>query len=207
MVTATLSVLTPAISGLLLFVVALLFQLIYQERMRTTLVILFHTRTARLQALRTLKCIDESMTTYFSTYTLVNVCLGTVTFALAWLVGLPNPLLWGILAGTLNYVPYVGPAVVAATLAAVGLLTFPSLVGAALAPLVYIAIVTVEGQFLTPYLMGRRLELNPFAVFLSIAFCTWLWGPVGAFLAVPMLMVATVSIEHAFAEAKPELPN
>jgi predicted PurR-regulated permease PerM len=205
-VTTALSVLTPALSELLLFVIALLFYLIYQERMRTTLVVLFHTREARLEAIRTLKGIDESMTTYFSTYTLVNACLGLVTFALAWLVGLPNPLLWGILAGALNYVPYLGPALVAATLAVVGLLTFPSLAGAALAPLLFIAIVTVEGQLLTPYLMGRRLELNPFAVFLSIAFCTWLWGAVGAFLAVPLLIVATVSIEHAFAEAKPELP-
>jgi len=206
-VTTTLSVAAPAIGQMFLFVVALLFYLIYQERMRTALVILFHTREARLEALRTLKSIDESMTTYFSTYTLVNVCVGFATFALAWLVGLPNPLLWGILAGALNYVPYLGPAVVAATLAVVGLLTFESLAGAALAPLVYIAIEIVEGQFLTPYLMGRRLEINPFAVFLSIAFCTWLWGPVGAFLAVPLLMIATVSIEHAFGEEKPDLPG
>jgi predicted PurR-regulated permease PerM len=97
--------------------------------------------------------------------------------------------------------------VVAATLAVVALLTFESLAGAALAPLVYIAIEIVEGQFLTPYLMGRCLEINPFAVFLSIAFCTWLWGPVGAFLAVPLLMIATVSIEHAFGEEKPDLPG
>src|SRR5262249_22300317 len=109
-------------------------------------------------------------------------------------------------AGVLNYIPYLGPAVVAATLAVVGLLTFPSLAGAALAPAIYIAIVMVEGQVVTPYFMARRLEVNPFAVFLSVAFCTWLWGPVGAFLAVPLLMAATVTIEHAFAEAKPRLP-
>jgi predicted PurR-regulated permease PerM len=205
--TTALSVLTPAVGGLVLFVVALPFYLIYQERMRTALVILFRSRTARLEALRTLKCIDESMTTYFSTYTLVNVCVGLATFALTWLVGLPNPLLWGILAGVLNYVPYLGPAVVAATLAMAGLLTFPSLPEAAIAPLVYIAIQLTEGQFLTPYLMGRRLDINPFAVFLSIAFCAWLWGPAGAFLAVPLLLVATVSIEHAFPEAKPDLPG
>jgi predicted PurR-regulated permease PerM len=98
-VTTTLSVAAPAIGQIFLFVVALLFYLIYQERMRTALVILFHTRAARLEALRTLKSIDESMTTYFSTYTLVNVCVGFATFALAWLVGLPNPLLWGCRCG------------------------------------------------------------------------------------------------------------
>jgi predicted PurR-regulated permease PerM len=64
----------------------------------------------------------------------------------------------------------------------------------------------VEGQFLTPFFMGQRLEINPFAVFLAIAFCTWLWGPIGAFLAVPLLMASKVSLEHAFAEEKPQLP-
>jgi predicted PurR-regulated permease PerM len=97
--------------------------------------------------------------------------------------------------------------VVAVTLAIVGVITFPTLAQAAVAPLIFVAIVTVEGQFLTPAIMGRRLELNPFAVFLAIAFCTWLWGPVGAFLAVPLLMASTVSIEHAFAEEKPNLPD
>ena len=75
-----------------------------------------------------------------------------------------------------------------------------------IAPLIYLAIVTVEGHFITPAFMGRRLELNPFAVFLSIAFCTWLWGPIGAFLAVPLLMALTVTLGHAFGEEKPELP-
>ena len=65
----------------------------------------------------------------------------------------------------------------------------------------------VEGQFITPTLMGKRLEINPFAVFLAIAFCTWFWGPVGAFLAVPLLMALTVALEHSFEEEKPDLPH
>jgi predicted PurR-regulated permease PerM len=76
-------------------------------------------------------------------------------------------------------------AIVTATLRVVGLLTHPSLGEAVAAPLIFVAIVTVEGQFLTPALMGRRLELNPFAVFLAIAFCTWLWGALGAFRSEP----------------------
>jgi predicted PurR-regulated permease PerM len=205
-VTMTFAVLTPAVSQFLLFAGALLFYLIYQEKMRAAAVMLLHGHDARLEALRTLKCIDESMTTYFSTFTLVNLCLGAVTFALTYLAGLPNPLLWGVLAGVFNYVPYLGPTVVAATLAVVGLLTFPTLAEAAIAPVIFIAMVTVEGQFLTPFFMGQRLEINPFAVFLAIAFCTWLWGPIGAFLAVPLLMASKVSLEHAFAEEKPQLP-
>ncbi|HEY1244143.1 MAG TPA: AI-2E family transporter [Hyphomicrobiaceae bacterium] len=206
-VTATFDVLMPASGHFVLFVGALLFYLIYQERIRKAAVMLFSGREARLEALHTLQCIDDNMTTYFSTCTVVNLCLGVLTCGLAYAAGLPNALLWGVFACVLNYIPYLGPAIVAGTLALVGLLTFPSLGGAAVAPLAYMAIVVVEGQFITPYLMGRRLELNPFAVFLAIAFCLWLWGAVGAFLAVPLLMAVTVAAEHAFAEAKPALPD
>jgi predicted PurR-regulated permease PerM len=206
-VATTFGVVMPAAGQFVLFFGALLFYLIYQERIRTTIVMLFGGHDARLNALRTLRYIDDSMTTYFTTFTLVNLVLGALTFGLAHLIGLPNPLLWGVLACVLNYIPYLGPAIVAGTLAVAGLVAFSSLSQAAVAPLIYIAMVFFEGQFLTPYLMGRRLELNPFAVFLAIAFCMWLWGPVGAFLAVPLLMAATISIEHAFAEAKPSLPE
>jgi predicted PurR-regulated permease PerM len=206
-VTTIFAVLTPAVSQFILFVGALTFYLVYQERIQRTVVLFLRDRAARLTVLRTLSDVDENMTTYFCTFTLVNICLAIVTAILTWVVGLPNPVLWAVLAGILNCVPYIGPAIVVATLAIVGLVTFPTLAEAAVAPLIYIAIVTVEGQFLTPTFMGRRLELNPFAVFLAIAFCTWLWGPVGAFLAVPLLMTLTVTLGHTITEEKPELPQ
>src|SRR5947207_11871 len=123
------------------------------------------------------------------------------------LASFSQPLLWGVLATLLNYVPYLGPAVVIGTLAIVGLLLYPTLEEAAVAPLFYLGLVTIEGQFITPTLMGRRLEINPFAVFLAIAFCTWFWGPVGAFLAVPLLMALSVALQNSFEEEKPDLPN
>ncbi len=206
-VTTIFSVLTPAVSQFILVMGALIFYLVYQTRLRSTVVYLFSDRETRLTALRILSNIDENMTRYFGAFTVVNVCLGAVTVLLTWAVGLPNPLLWGVLAAVFNYVPYIGPAIVVATLAVVGLITFPTLAEAVVAPLIYVAIITVEGHFLTPALMGRQLELNPFAVFLAIAFCTWLWGPVGAFVAVPLLMALTVTIGHVFAEEKPQLPQ
>jgi predicted PurR-regulated permease PerM len=206
-VTTIFSILTPAVSQFILFIGALVFYLVYQKRLRSTVVFLLSDREARLATLRTLSDIDANMTTYFGAFTIINTCLAVATVALTWAVGLPNPLLWGVLAGVLNYIPYIGPAIVVATLSVVGLLTYSSLSEASVAPLIFLAIVTVEGQFLTPSLMGRRLELNPFAVFLAIAFCTWLWGPLGAFLAVPLLMALSVTLGHAFAEEKPELPQ
>jgi predicted PurR-regulated permease PerM len=206
-VTTIFSVLTPAVSQFILFIGALVFYLVYQKRIRNTVVFLLQDHEARLLTLRMLREIDENMTTYFGTFTIVNFCLGVATAGLTWVVGLPNPLLWGVLAGVFNYVPYIGPAIVIGTLALVGLLSFPTLGAAMIMPLIYIAIVTLEGQFLTPAIMGSRLELNPFAVFLAIAFCTWLWGPVGAFLAVPVLMALSVALGHVFAEEKPDLPE
>ena len=201
------SILTPAVSQFILFLGALVFYLIYQKRLRSAVVYLLSDREMRLATLRTLNDIDENMTTYFGTFTIVNLCLGLVTVALTWLVGLPNPLLWGVLAALLNYIPYIGPAIVVATLAVVGLVSYPTLGEVVVAPLIYIAMVTIEGQFITPAFMGRRLELNPFAVFLAIAFCTWFWGPIGAFLAVPLLMALTVTLSNVVAEEAPDLPD
>ena len=206
-VTTLFAVLTPAVSQFILFIGALVFYLVYQTRLRNTAVLLLGDRETRLVMLRILNDVDENMTKYFGTFTIVNICLGAGTALLTWAVGLPNPLLWGVLAGVLNYIPYIGPATVSATLAVVGLLTYPSLGEALVAPLIFIGVVTIEGHFLTPAFMGRSLELNPFAVFLAIAFCTWLLGPIGAFLAVPLLMALTVTLGHAFAEEKPDLPQ
>jgi predicted PurR-regulated permease PerM len=206
-VASILATLTPAVSGFVMFVFTLIFYLMYRQRLRTAVVYLLSDREARLATLRTLNDIDENMTTYFGMFTIINLGLGVVAAVLTWTIGLPNPLLWGVLACVLNYVPYLGPAVVVGTLAVVGLLIYPTLGEAAVAPLLYLGIVTIEGQFITPTVMGRSLEINPFAVFLAIAFCTWFWGPVGAFLAVPLLMALTVTLAHVFAEEKPPLPD
>jgi predicted PurR-regulated permease PerM len=206
-VASILALITPAVSGFVIFVFSLIFYLIYQQRLRNSVVYLLSDREARLATLRTLNDIDDNMTTYFGTFTIINLGLGIVAAALTWAIGLPNPLLWGALGCVLNYIPYIGPAIVIGTLAVVGLLIYPALQEAIVAPLLYLVVVTIEGQFITPTLMGRRLEINPFAVFLAIAFCTWLWGPVGAFLAVPLLMALTVTVDKAFSEEKPALPN
>ena len=207
LVTGILAIVTPALSGFVIFVFSLIFYLIYRQRLRNAIVGLLSDREARLATLRTLNDIDENMTAYFGMFTIINLGLGVVAAGLTWAIGLPNPLLWGALACVLNYVPYIGPAVVIGTLAVVSLLNFPTLQEALIAPLAYLAVVTIEGQFITPTLIGRRLEINPFAVFLAIAFCTWFWGPVGAFLAVPVLMALSVILEHGFSEEKPSLPD
>ena len=83
-------------------------------------------------------------------------------------------------------------------------MTYPTLLGALIPPAVFIGITIIEGQFLTPAIVGRRvLNLHPLAIFLSIAFWSWLWGPVGAFLATPILIMARVALAHSIRARNP----
>lgn len=202
-----LGVVTPAVGQLVLFFGALLFFLIYHEQIKAGAVMFFGDRSARIASIRILSDIESNISVYFGTFALINIGLGVATTVMVWVVGLPNPLLWGLLAALLNFVPYVGPAITAATLALVGLLTFPTPLHAIVAPVLFVAISTIEGHFLTPGIIGRRLTMNPFMVFLGIGFWTWLWGPIGAFLAVPMLMAAVVAARHLMPDDAPTLPE
>lgn len=206
-VSGIIGILTPAVTQGILFLGALVFYMIYQKQIKNRSVLVLPGRVARLTALRIFADVERNTTVYFGTFTIVNLCLGVATTALAWAVGLPNPMLWGVLAAVLNYIPYIGPAIMVAVLFLIGLFTFPSTSEAFVAPLLYLAMTTVEGHFITPALMGRRMTLNPFAVFLAIGFWTWMWGPIGAFVAVPILMTAIVTFRHLFPEDLPELPE
>jgi predicted PurR-regulated permease PerM len=155
--------------------------------------VVFQNDSARQRAKDILKDIQVNTSIYFGTLTVVNICLGIAATVLTWLVGLPHPFLWGMLAAVLNFIPYVGAAIVIATLFVVGLWVFSALSHAVIAPLAYLGITALEGQFITPTLLGHRLTINPFLVFLSIACWTWMWGPVGAFLGVPILLCAMVA--------------
>jgi predicted PurR-regulated permease PerM len=195
-VTAILSVLTPIVSQTLIFVVALVFHLIYQRDIQSGMLLLFQNDSPRQIAKDILKDIQVNTSIYFGTLTVVNICLGIAATMLTWLVGLPHPFLWGMLAAVLNFVPYLGAAIVIATLFVVGLIAFSALSHAVIAPLAYLGITALEGQVITPTLIGHRLTINPFLVFLSIACWTWMWGPVGAFLGVPILLCAMVALRR-----------
>ncbi|HEX2841811.1 AI-2E family transporter [Hyphomicrobium sp.] len=202
-----ISLLTPAVTQGILFLGALIFYMIYQAKIKERSVLILPNRDARLTALKIFSDIERNTTVYFGTFTVVNICLGLVTTLLAYAAGLPNPMLWGVLAAVLNYIPYIGVVIMVAVLFLIGLFSFPTTGEALIAPLVYIGLTTVEGHFITPALMGRRMTLNPFAVFLAIGFWTWMWGPIGAFVAVPILMSTIVTFRHLFPRDDPELPG
>jgi predicted PurR-regulated permease PerM len=206
-VSGIFAILTPAVTQGILFLGALIFYMIYQTKIKARSVLVLPNREARLTALKILADIERNTTVYFGTFTIVNLCLGAVTTIMAYAVGLPNPLLWGVLAAVLNYIPYIGVAIMVGVLFLIGLFTFSTVSEALIAPAIYIAMTTVEGHFITPALMGRRMTLNPFAVFLAIGFWTWMWGPIGAFVAVPILMTTIVTFRHLFPRDDPDLPG
>lgn len=203
----TVSVVTPALGQILIFFVALFFMLLGRIRLRHVLIACFAEHEARLRMLKIMNDAERNLTGYLSVVAVINLGVGFGAGVIAALVGLPSPVAWGVLGFVLNFIPYIGPGIMELGMFAVGLVTFPTLTHAAIAPLLYIAMALIEGQFITPSIVGRRFTLNPLTVFLSLVFWAWLWGPVGAFLAVPILIMGLVVAAHLFPKHEPELPD
>ena len=201
------TIVTPAIGQTFIFFGTLFFMLLGRTRLRRVLVAFFDDRDARLRTLKIMNDIEHNLTGYLSMVAIINFVVGLAAGAIAWLVGLPDPLAWAVLGFLLNFIPYIGALIMEAALFFVGLVTFPTLTYALVAPLLYVVFATLEGHFITPSIVGRRLTLNPLTVFLSLVFWTWLWGPVGAFLAVPLLIVGLVAVGHLFPSDDPALPE
>jgi predicted PurR-regulated permease PerM len=202
-----LSFLTPALTEFVIFVGSLLLFLAGRKEMKKRLTLSFMGREARLTTLHIIADIESSLTTYVFTVSAINVGLGVCTGIAMYLIGMPNAPVLGVAATILNYVPYIGPATTAVVLFLVSLVTFPTLTHAILAPCVFVGLAFLEGQFITPAILGHRLTIDPLAVFLAIAFWAWLWGPLGAFLAVPLLLIAIIIGRHLFPEEEIELPG
>lgn len=200
-------VVTPAIGQILIFFGSLFFMLLGRTQLRRVLIAFFDEREARLRTIKIMNDIEHNLTGYLSVVALINIGIGICGGFAAWVTGLPDPVAWGVLAFILNFIPYIGALMMEAALFAVGLVSFATLAHALVAPLIFLGLATLEGHFITPAVIGRRLTLNPLTVFLSLVFWTWLWGPVGAFLAVPLLIMALVVIDHLFPENEPELPT
>jgi predicted PurR-regulated permease PerM len=203
----TVAFLTPTIGELLIFLTTLFFVLLDRADLRKHIILLFKDQDDRLRVIRIINDLERNLARYIGTVTVINLGIGAITAFGAWMLGFSNPVLFGALAFVCNYVPYIGPAVVVVVLFAAGLVSFPSLAYAAIAPLLFVALTTVEGHFVTPNIVGRRLTLSPLGVFLSLAFWTWLWGPVGAFLSVPFLILGLVIVRHLFGGDEGELPE
>jgi predicted PurR-regulated permease PerM len=142
------------------------------------------------------RATEASISTYLFTVALVNVGLGLAVALVMLLIGMPNALLWGALAGLAEFIPYIGATVVAGTLTMAGLVTFPTVGHALLVPGAYLAVNLIQSQFISPMILGRRLTLNPVAILVGLVFWWWLWGVGGAFIAVPLLATFKIFCDH-----------
>jgi predicted PurR-regulated permease PerM len=196
----TLSILLPTITELLFFLVVLLLFISEWPNLRRGLVMTFASRDSRLTVLKILNEIESGLANYLLIVTLINVCVGALAGVICALTGMPNAVGFGALAATLNFIPIVGPTAMFAVLLIVGLVAEPTFAWGLLPAAGFLLLITVEGQFLTPMIIGRHLELNALAVLLSLACWTWLWGPMGAFLSSPILMVALILKQRLYVD-------
>lgn len=148
------------------------------------------------KALRIVRDIELQISRYLASITAINAALGVAVGLAMWVLGMPTPLLWGVAAFILNFLPFIGALIGAGLAAAVAIVTFDSLPYAALAPTAYLMLSSIEGQMITPMLVGRRLELNTIAVLIAVAFWIWMWGVIGALMAVPLLVLFKVICDN-----------
>ncbi len=176
-------------ASVLIFIVLLYFLLATGEQMRDRIIRSAKRLTDKERARRILRSIEREISTYLLTITLINAGLGAAIGLSLWAIGLPNALLWGVAAALLNFVPYAGAIIGMALTGFVAFITFDSVGAAMMAPALYFLCNLVESQFVTPSILGKRHTLNAAVVFISIVFWGWMWGIIGAILAVPILVI------------------
>lgn len=193
----TVVLFAPAVMAqIVLFLASMYFFIATRNDFRDAVLSRCVARRLRRRLANTFVEVEAKVSRYLLSITVVNIALGLAVSVVMFALGVPSPLLWGLMAGVLNYVIYVGPAVMAVVLTGVGLATADTAPGILLPPLAYLSLNLIEAQFVTPHVLGRTMTLNPFLVFLALAGWIWLWGPVGGFIAVPALLIAGTVIAN-----------
>jgi predicted PurR-regulated permease PerM len=187
---------TSLVAGLLEVIVLLFFLLAGGELFLQKLVKVLPNLPDKKRAVTIARETEASISTYLSTILLINVCEGSVVAIIMALLGMPNPVLWGVLAALLEFIPYLGATVMVLVLAVAGITTFPGIGHALLVPACFIAVSVIQANFISPPLLGRRLTLNPVAIFVGLAVWFFIWGIPGAFMAVPLLAATKIFCDH-----------
>ncbi len=184
------------IASAVLLVILLYFLLVYDQVFIAKLVKLLPTLSDKKTAVGIAHDIESQVSRYLFTITVINACLGLAAGTAVGLLGLANPVMWGVMVALFNFVPYLGAltGIICMTVGAV--LSFDSLGYAFVFPAVYLTLGVLEGSFITPWVMGRSLTLNPVIILLSLTFWGWMWGIVGVILAVPILAAFKIFCAH-----------
>lgn len=138
---------------------------------------------------RVIQQVVAATSTYIATIALVNLILGTLVALILWMIGMDTPIMWGGIVAVLNFIPYLGPILSALLLGIGGLMTYPDAWTAMLPPLIFIGLHLVEANVITPMIVGKRVQISPLWILISLSFWTWVWGTLGAILAIPLLII------------------
>ena len=182
--------------GLALALTLTFFLLVNGDRLIHNFVRQFPRNHRRRMILRLIRDSQREIARYLSVITLSNVLVGLVTLVMAWLLDLPNPMVWGVLAALLRFIPYLGVLVTVILLGVVSAVSQDELWLMLAAPVGYILLTAIVGVFIEPFVHGYRMSINPILIFLAIFFWGWLWGAIGVLLAVPLMTVIQVILKQ-----------
>lgn len=200
---------TPALLQVFIFIAGLLLFLSCRLALRRELIRAFSDRARRLKTIRLFNEVEEALGYYFATAVIVYGLFGVVAALVAWIGGLGSPVLWGVAAFLLSFIPFLGIAMVTIAMAIAGVLVHESLLLGLLPAFIFFLLDGLLENLLIPAVMGKRLEMNAFMLFVAIVFWTWLWGAVGAMLAVPLTLICMTLYAGIMPQTKiqPNLPD
>jgi predicted PurR-regulated permease PerM len=179
-------------SGLFETILVLFFFLVSGDTFLRRLVEILPRFKDKRQAVDLSQQIEDNISAYLVTITLMNAAVGVGTALVMWVCGVGDPVLWGVIAFFLNYLPIMGPLLGVLLFVFVGLLETPTLWQSLVPAGLYFLIHILEGETITPMLLARRFTLNPVLVIISLIFWFWMWGVPGAILSVPMLAITKI---------------
>ncbi len=181
-----------ALGQILTLVVVLFFLLTAGDSLLRGFIEILPTFGDKRRAVAIASEIERNVSGYLVTITIMNLLVGIANGLTMWAMGMPDPLLWGVVAFLLNYIPILGPVTGIAIFFGVGLFSSPNILWALAPPAAYLVYHIIEGETVTPMLLAKRFTLNPVLVIMALFFWDWLWGVPGALLAVPLLAIAKI---------------
>ena len=193
---AAASSILSGLTTLVVIFVLVIFLLASGDMFYEKMVRSFDRMADKKRALRTAYDIQREVSRYLLTITIINAGLGVAVGTGLYFLGMPEPHIWGVIAAVANFIPYIGAVLGMAAAGMVAVVTFDTLGAALLIPGFYFLCTFLEGQFITPLVVGKRLQINAVVIFVSVAFWAWLWGLVGALLAVPILVIIKTLCSH-----------
>jgi len=196
-IVTTVASIAPNVLAAILYVTVLTIFLLSSRRHYTAQLILMPRRQAdRIRMARIVRDVRYRVSGYLFTLAMINIGLATATTICFSIAGIPDPMLWGIAYGILNFIPIIGPTAIIIFSAIYGFATADTLMGALTPPIILLALDTVEAYFVQPWLLSRRLVVSPIAIFVTVATLVWMWGAPAAITAVPILILLHTVMLH-----------